>query len=159
MIGDGAKAMIRKGLSQHGAKIVPDEVEKELWPIFLAYYEANITRRSQPFEHCVNTLDALRGAGANLTVCTVIGGDTLGLKKPNGRHIIETVRKGRGAPARAIMIGDAWTDERAARDAGLPFVFVSFGYGSLSDEPYDCLRSIDHWRDMQQALTELARQT
>ena len=61
-----------------------------------------------------------------------------------------------GNPKRAIMVGDAWTDERAARDAELPFVFVSFGYGALSNQPYDHLRSIDHWRDMQQALGELA---
>ena len=30
---------------------------------------------------------------------------------------------------RAIMIGDSQTDERAARNAGLPFIYVTFGYG------------------------------
>lgn len=181
MIGDGAKAMIRKGLAHHGVPVDEKELSDQLWPIFLDHYRENLTRISTPFEHCVETLVDLRNAGANLTVCTnksqdlaerllsglnldqyfsaVIGGDALGFRKPDGRHIIETVTKSRGDPARAIMIGDAWTDERAARDAKLPFVFVSFGYGTLSDHPYDRLRSIDHWRDMQQALTELARQT
>ena len=35
MIGDGAKAMIRKGLTVHGAPIDEDEIEHALWPIFL----------------------------------------------------------------------------------------------------------------------------
>jgi len=181
MIGDGAKAMIRKGLTHHQVPIDHDEIEQELWPTFLDHYRANITRLSTPFEDCVRSLDQLKEAGANLTVCTnksqklaeavleglsldqhfsaIIGGDVLGYKKPDGRHIEQTVRKGGGDPTRAIMVGDAWTDERAARDARLPFIFVSFGYGALSDQPYDRLRSIDHWRDMQQALMELARQT
>lgn len=47
-------------------------------------------------------------------------------------------------------------NEKAARNAGLPFVFVSFGYGTLSDQPDPYTRSIDHWRDMQQALSQLA---
>ena len=181
LIGDGAKAMIRKGLSHHGADIDNEEIEQVLWPTFLEHYETNITRRSVPFENCVEALSKLHQAGANLTVCTnksqrlaervlqglnmmpyfssVVGGDSLNVKKPDGQHIIETVRKGGGDPSRAILIGDAWTDERAARNAELPFIFVSFGYGVLSDQPYDRLRSIDHWRDMQQALIELARQT
>lgn len=181
MIGDGAKAMIRKGLTVHGAAIDEDEIEHALWPIFLDHYRANITRLSRPFDDCIKTLEILRDSGAKLTVCTnksqslaeevlaglqmdgwfsnVTGGDALSFKKPDGRHILETVTKTGGRRERAIMVGDAWTDERAARDAELPFVFVSFGYGSLSDRPYDRLRSIDHWRDMQQALIELACQT
>lgn len=179
MIGDGAKALIRKGLAQNKTEINEDEIDQVLWPTFLDHYLENITRLSVPFEDCQETLARLKSDGATLTVCTnkaqnlaeqvlkgldldqyfsaTVGGDALSIKKPDGRHIIETVRKGGGDPARAIMIGDAWTDERAARDAELPFVFVSFGYGSLSDLPYDRLRSIDHWRNMQQALSELAR--
>ena len=178
MIGDGAKALIRKGLAQNQAAIDEEEIDQDLWPTFLDHYLENITRLSVPFERCQETLASLQADGATLTVCTnkaqhlaeqvlkgldleqyfsaTVGGDTLAIKKPDGQHILETVHQGGGDPARAIMVGDAWTDERAARDAELPFVFVSFGYGSLSNQPYDRLRSIDHWRNMQQALSELA---
>ena len=181
MIGDGAKAMIRKGLEYHSVTIDEDEITQALWPTFREHYQQNITRLSEPYEQCLETLDALKQSGANLAVCTnksqrlaeqvlsglkmdpwfsaVIGGDTLGFKKPDGRHIMRTVEKANGTPSRVIMVGDAWTDERAARHAELPFVFVSFGYGTLSRQPYDRLRSINHWREMLQALTELARQT
>ena len=181
MIGDGAKAMIRKALDHHGVAIDERHIDKALWPAFLAHYRKNITHHSRPFDDCLTSLSELRTAGAKLAVCTnksqalaeavlagldmtqyfsaIVGGDTLATKKPDGEHIKETVRRSGGDPARAIMIGDAWTDERAARDAQLPFVFVSFGYGTHSNQPYDHLISIDHWRDMRQALSELAIQT
>ncbi|MEP1143595.1 MAG: HAD-IA family hydrolase [Henriciella sp.] len=179
MIGDGAKALIRKGLSHHDAEIDETEIDEHLWPLFLKHYLANITRLSVPYEDSVETLKTLKASGAILAVCTnkaqhlaeevldglnignffsaTVGGDALSIKKPDGQHILETVARAGGDPSRTIMIGDAWTDERAARNAGLPFVFVSFGYGTLSAEPYEFLRSVDHWRDMQQALRELAQ--
>lgn len=179
MIGDGAKALIRKGLSHHDAEIDEIEIDEHLWPLFLEHYLENITRLSAPYEDSVETLKALKASGAILAVCTnkaqhlaeevldgldigkhfsaTVGGDALSTKKPDGQHILETVARAGGDPSRTIMIGDAWTDERAARNAGLPFVFVSFGYGTLSAEPYEFLRSVDHWRDMQQALRELAQ--
>ena len=178
MIGDGAKALIRKGLSHHGEEIDEAEIDAVLWPAFLDHYLENITRWSKPFEDTVETLEALQNAGARMGVCTnkaqhlaeqvlqgleldrffeaTVGGDALATKKPDGEHILETTRRVGGDPARTIMIGDAWTDEKAARNAGLPFIFVSFGYGTLSAEPYEFLKSIDHWRDMQQAIAELA---
>lgn len=178
MIGDGAKAMIRKGLAYHDAPIDYAEIEADLWPIFLDYYAANITRHSLPFETSVSCLSGLSASGATLAVCTnkaqglaeqvlagldldpyfaaIVGGDELPVKKPDAAHLLETVARSGGDPSRAIMVGDSQTDEKAARNAGLPFVFVSFGYGTLSGQPYERIRSIDHWRDMQQALSQLA---
>lgn len=181
MIGDGAKALIRKGLLHHQAKIDEAEINHDLWPIFLDHYLENITRLSEPFEHSVDTLQSLKERGATMGVCTnkpqhlaeavlngldlekffavTVGGDALSTKKPDGAHILETVMRSGGHPNRTITVGDAWTDEKAARNAGLPFIFVSFGYGTLSAEPYEFLKSIDHWRDMTQAIAELARLT
>lgn len=178
MIGDGAKAMIRKGLTFHDVPIDQTEIDEALWPVFLEYYFNNISTLSQPFEDSISCLEALRDAGACLAVCTnkaqhlaekllmelglsplfseIVGGDAVAIKKPHGDHVLETIRRCKGTPKRAIMVGDSQTDEKAARNAGLPFVFVSFGYGTLSDQPDTFTRSIDHWRDMQQALSQLA---
>jgi len=178
MIGDGAKAMITKGLSFHRAQIDPQEIEEELWPVFLDYYANNISKLSRPFESSVACLESLREAGACLAVCTnkaqhlaeklldelalsslfveIVGGDALAVKKPHANHLLETIRRCNGARERAIMVGDSQTDEKAARNAGLPFVFVSVGYGNLSSQPDERVRSIDHWRDLPQALSQLA---
>ncbi|MEM9573110.1 MAG: HAD-IA family hydrolase [Pseudomonadota bacterium] len=178
MIGDGAKAMIRKGLAHHNAPIDQVEIEAELWPVFLNHYGANTTRLSRPFEATLDCLQAFQATGATMAVCTnkaqrlaekvltgldmhgyfstIVGGDALPTKKPDGVHIIETIARAGGDPARAIMVGDSQTDEKAARNAGLPFVFVSIGYGTLSGQPDERVRSIDHWRDLPQALSQLA---
>ncbi|MEL6414806.1 MAG: HAD hydrolase-like protein, partial [Pseudomonadota bacterium] len=38
MIGDGAKALIRKGLAQNQAPVDEDEIDQHLWPTFLDHY-------------------------------------------------------------------------------------------------------------------------
>ena len=179
MIGDGAKALIRKGLQHHDVAVDQQEIDTQLWPLFPAHYRTKLTQLSRPFEGVLTTLGELKTAGATLAVCTnkaqhlaepilqalgmahyfttIVGGDALAVKKPDGEHILETIRQSDGKPSRAIMVGDSQTDEKAARNAGLPFVFVSFGYGSLSNQPYDRLRCVNHWRDMMQALNELAQ--
>ena len=177
MIGDGAKALIRKGLTWHDQAVDEAEISAQLWPTFIEHYLANICRLSHPYEQAFESLEQLSAQGAILAVCTnkaqdlaeevlkglsvdhhfaaTLGGDLAASPKPDGGHILETIARAGGDPARAIMIGDSSTDEKAARDAKLPFVFVTFGYGQLSEEPFENLRVIDHWRDMQTALLEL----
>jgi len=149
MIGDGAKAMIRRGLSHYNMDVDDDEIEGELWPIFLEFYAANISKHSHPFEGCNACLEQLSAVQATLAVCTnkaqtlaekvlselslhhhfetIIGGDALPIKKPNAGQLLETVARCGGDPASAIMVGDSETDAEAARNAGRPLVFVSFG--------------------------------
>lgn len=179
MIGDGAKALIRKGLNWHDKTIDEFEIDETLWPSFIAHYLDNISRLSHPYEHAIETLDILSQSGARMAVCTnkaqhlaeqvlqelkldhyflaTLGGDKAQSKKPDGSHIRETITLAGGDPARAIMVGDSEIDERAARDAKLPFVFVTFGYGQLSGAPFDKLRVIDHWQSMDQALLDVSR--
>ena len=178
MIGDGAKALIRKGLTHHEIAIDDDEIERVLWPIFLDHYSKNIVRHSRPFDAVIDCLDQFKQGGATMAVCTnkaqhlaemilkgleideyfssVVGGDALSVKKPDAAHLLTTIAHADGDATRAIMVGDSQTDEKAARNAGLPFVFVSIGYGNLSSQPDERVRSIDHWRDLPQALSQLA---
>ena len=179
MIGEGAKAMIRKGLVWHGQTIDEGSIDQNLWPLFMANYLENICRHSHAYDHAVATLEKLKAAGANLAVCTnkpqnlaeevlrglsldhffsaTLGGDMAKSKKPDGSHIRETITLAYGDPAKAIMIGDSSIDERAARDAQLPFVFVTFGYGEMSGEPFTSLRVVNHWTEMEMALLDFTR--
>lgn len=180
MIGDGAKALIRKGLEWNDAPIDEAEINESLWPQFLDHYVDNICRLSRPFDQVNETLVDLRAKGATLSVCTnkaqhlaeqvlagleldhlfvaTLGGDTARSKKPDGSHIIETVDMSGGDISKAIMIGDSHTDERAARNAKLPFVFVTFGYGALTGDPFDQIQTIDHWSDLVSALNLLRQE-
>ena len=178
MIGHGAKAMIAKGLAAAGEPEDPDRVDR-LWPDFLAHYEANIAVHSHAYEGCEAALDGLSEAGARLAVCTnkmqalsdrvlreldllrrfsvVLGSDSVPRRKPDGDHIARCVRATGGDMTRTIMVGDSQTDFGAARDAGVPFVFVTFGY---EGEPAAITADarIDHYAELLPALVEIAGQ-
>ena len=124
---------------------------------FLVYYTANIDTYSAPYPGCEDALERLSKAGATLAVCTnkkqaladhllqkldmtkyfsaITGADSVPNRKPNAGHILETLKSANGRVGRAIMIGDSDTDERAAHNAALPFLFVPFGYGPIEKDP------------------------
>jgi len=67
------------------------------------------------------------------------------------------VQKAGGDPARCVMVGDSTTDTKAAKDAGVPCIAVSFGY---NDVPRDALGGdvmIDHYDAFEAALAEVMR--
>ena len=177
MIGQGAKAMIVKGLKFQG--VIPTDAELEaLWEAFLVYYRAHISDLSAPYPGVLETLETLSNRGATIGVCTnktqalaeqlleglglsekfscIVGADAVAHQKPDGRHILDMITRADGQAERAIMVGDSTTDERAARDAGLPFIFVEFGYGPAPDRTG--IWSVDHWSRMLAAILEIVDQ-
>lgn len=149
MIGQGAEALIRRGLEAEGVSPEPDLVARMLTDL-LAHYEAHIDAKSRPFDHVIDQLDLLLSEGWRAAICTnkaehlarvlieklglmdrfsaLLGGDTLDVKKPHGRHLLETIARAGGAPDRAVMVGDSRPDVDAARQACVPVIAVDFGY-------------------------------
>jgi phosphoglycolate phosphatase len=176
MIGHGAKAMIRQGMAHQN--IAPSEAELEtLFARFLVYYSEHISVGSRPFDKAPEILDELAAAGAILSVCTnkkqdlsdqllealglaprfaaILGADSVPSKKPDGDHIVRAILAAGGDPARAIMVGDSRTDERAARNAGLPFIFVPFGYEAESVDAIGADAVVTHYSLLPEALSRL----
>jgi phosphoglycolate phosphatase len=69
----------------------------------------------------------VRGAFASL-----IGADTLPVRKPDPEPFFEAVRRAGGDVKRSCLIGDTVTDHSTARAAGVPSVLVTFGPGSAN---------------------------
>jgi len=177
MIGSGAKAMIRQGFELTGAPADEREIDA-LWDPFIDHYKANIAVDSTLFPDCERALKALQGLGATLAVCTnkqealarqvleelgiaplfaaCLGADSVPERKPNGDHILLTLEAA-GRPAeKAIMIGDSQTDEKAARNAGLPFIFVPFGYGPGTPDQVHAAAVVNRYSDMIAAIQQIA---
>ena len=57
----------------------------------------------------------------------LLGADSLPWRKPDPRHLLETIARLGGVPERAVLVGDTVTDRDAARAAGVPCVLVGFG--------------------------------
>ncbi|MBJ7409040.1 MAG: phosphoglycolate phosphatase [Phenylobacterium sp.] len=148
-IGRGARWLIERGFEAAGQHLHPARVQP-LFDRFIAHYLDHIADESRPFPGCEAALDALRAAGAKLCVCTnkrtdlsvalletlglasrfeaVIGADAAPAIKPDPRHLQAAVDAVGGDMARAIMVGDAFTDAGAARAAKAGLILVSFGY-------------------------------
>ena len=176
MIGHGSKAMITKGMQSQGITPEPERLER-LFHQFLAHYAENIAIHSHPFDSAIPTLDWLAGEGGTLAVCTnktqalsdkllialdlhhrfqsIIGADSVARRKPHGDHIHHTINTAGGQIRRAIMIGDSRTDERAARNAGLPFIFVPFGYESETVEQIAADAVAHHYDDLPSIILDI----
>lgn len=151
LISEGAMVMLRSAIAHQGK----DPDAQDLQPyrtFFIDYYSRHIAVDSHLYAGAEQALRELSAKGATLAVCTnktqklaeqvlheleiaacfksIIGADAVPNRKPHGDHILLTLNAAGGLPAKAIMIGDSPTDEKAARNAGLPFIFVPFGYAS-----------------------------
>lgn len=175
-IGGGAKLMLQQGLEATGG--IPGDDFKPLYKEMLAYYAANVSVHSRPFDGALKVLDALDGLGVRYAVVTnkfeslavnlltdlnlaqrmgcILGADTLGKEnaKPSGAPIFEMVKRCGGG--RAAYIGDSIYDMMAAKNAGVPSVACSFGFlhGPVEDMGADAI--IDHFDALIPTLKTLA---
>jgi len=58
---------------------------------------------------------------------SMLGADTLPVRKPDPEHLLETVRRAGGDPAQSLLVGDSDTDRNTSANAGRPSVLVTFG--------------------------------
>ena len=172
LVGHGARVMLEHGFAQAGRPL--DEMRsKALVEDFIPRYLERIAEESRPFPGCADALDALRAAGARLAVCTnkltslslalldavglagrfeaVVGPDATAARKPDPRHLLDAIAAAGGRPDRAVYVGDASPDVRAAKAAGVPVIGVSFGYADapLVGLGFDVL--IDRYEDLPDA--------
>ncbi|MBX3455305.1 phosphoglycolate phosphatase [Ferrovibrio sp.] len=179
MVGDGAIALVRKGLEATGGNTDPAMFDAAI-AAFYAYYETNLSATSRPFPGVVECLRALRDDGYALAVCTnkperfslkllhdldltqyfgaIVGGDSLPIRKPDPGHLHGTLARLPQPAKWAAMVGDSANDIDAAKAAGLPSVAVSFGYTRIPAAELGADRLIHHFDDLRSALHDLERQ-
>ena len=174
-VGRGAKVMLERALAASGRN--EPELLERLLPLLLDHYAANLSRYSLPYPGLMAAMDELRGAGVRLAVCTnkierftlplldqlgltgyfsaIVGGDTVGVLKPDPAPVLAMVERAGGG--RCLFVGDTTNDTRAARAAGLPSVAVSFGFcdGPAHDLGADAV--IDHYDELLPLMREWPR--
>lgn len=169
LVGMGGRVMIERAFSEQKRPIGATTLDR-LVAMFLDHYAANIPGRSQAFPGVCEAMDRLAGAGFRLAVCTnkfevpsvslltalglaprfaaICGADTFTFRKPDPRHLLETVERAGGDPLEAIMIGDSRTDIDTARAAGVPVIAVDFGYTDQPVEVFSPTAVISHFDEL-----------
>jgi len=178
MVGRGARVLIERAMAAHGVTLTEPRA-KDLMQHFLVHYEANIAATSRPFDGVVPQVRALADKGHRIGICTnkpvalshkllaelgltslfpvVLGADSRSYRKPDPRHLFDTIAELRGNPEDAAMVGDSETDSLTAQAAGIPCILVTFGYTEKPVGDLGATAIIDHYRDLPAALARCAR--
>jgi phosphoglycolate phosphatase len=142
----GGRAMLRAGLARAGAG---EQEAEALYPRLLDRYAAALAVETRLYDGAEAALDRLAAEGWQLAICTnkperlarlllealgvagrfvaLLGADSLPWRKPDPRHLTETIARAGGEASRAALVGDTVSDREAARAAGIPCVLVGFG--------------------------------
>ncbi|MGB7317824.1 MAG: HAD-IA family hydrolase [Planktotalea sp.] len=148
----GARAMLNAGLERETGQVGDPAVIDAQFPILLDAYESAIAEHTVLYPRAIEAVEHLRSDGFAVGICTnkpeylaeillrelgvrdvfgsLIGADTLPVRKPDPEPFFEAVRRAGGNQTRACLIGDTITDHSTARAAGVPSVLVTFGPGS-----------------------------
>jgi phosphoglycolate phosphatase len=178
MIGDGARAMLQAGFAANGVDPTPERIDT-LFATLIDYYSEHIADLSAPYPGALEALDRFSAKGWRLAVCTnklealarklleqlgiadrfetIAGQDTFGARKPDPRHLSETIVSAGGDPLSAVMVGDSEIDLATAQAAEIPFILVSFGYCRVPLDELRPNRTIDHFDELFAAANQLVR--
>lgn len=173
----GGRAMLRLGFARMQARWTEAEVDAQ-YPVLLAAYAQDIDRHTRLYPGVELALLRLLAAGYQLGICTnkpeglaetlltrlgvrgmfasLIGADTLPVRKPDPAPYFEAVRRAGGRPERSLLIGDTVTDRDTARAAGVPVVLVTFGPTGRAVAALNPAALLRHYDDLADIVAGLA---
>lgn len=168
-VGNGGRVMIERAFAAQNRPL-PVEEHDRLLGVFLEHYTDNIPGRSQPFPGVADAIARFERDGYLLAICTNkyeanslalieslglsrhfaanCGQDTFPFRKPDPRHLTETILRAGGDPRHALMVGDSRTDIDTAKAAGIPVVAVDFGYTDRHVREFDPSVIVSHFDEI-----------
>ncbi len=172
----GGRAMLRLALERKNGGFEETEID-QMYRTLLGHYAENLARETRLFPGVEAALDALAEQRWTLGVCTLkpeglaeellkrlgvrdrfasmLGADSHAFKKPDARHLLETIIRAGGAPEQAVLMGDSQTDRDTAENAGVPCVLVRFRPAGLNVEAMKPAALLDHYDDLPVLLNRL----
>lgn len=143
----GARAMLRLGLER--ADAYDADLVENWYPLLVTFYGEAIDVHTRLYPGAIEAVQSLKEADVRVGICTnkpeglaetllvrlgvrdlfgsMIGADSLAVRKPDPAPLIEAVRRAGGDPSRSLLVGDTETDRKTAAAAGVPCILVTFG--------------------------------
>lgn len=172
----GGRSMLELGFARAGRSVDAAVIEAA-YPELLAHYEQEICCHSVLYPGAMEAVGALSSMGYAVGICTnkpeylaeallqalgvrdafasLVGGDTLPVRKPDPAPFHESVRRAGGVLRRACLVGDTDTDHHTARAAGVPSLLVTFGPGGHAVRALGPEVLLSRFADLPEAITAL----
>lgn len=172
LMGQGAKFMLDKAFRYQNRILQTEELDLAL-QIYLAFYQTNPIVKTTLYPDVRETLFKLKQSGFRMGICTnkpsliariiinklqleqffpaIMCGDEVTSPKPNKQHIFDVLTILQAIPAQSVMVGDSSIDELSAKNAGIPFIGVSYGYGL---DEFTSKILINHFRELPSILSQ-----
>lgn len=144
----GGRAMLKLGMTRLGRGEETEMIDR-YYPVLLEAYSAAIDVHTTLYPGAMAAVDVLKSRGYGVGICTnkpeglaevlltrlgvrgvfasLVGADTLPVRKPDPAPLYEAARRAGSAPEGCLLVGDSDTDRNTARAAGVPSILVTFG--------------------------------
>jgi phosphoglycolate phosphatase len=174
----GGRRMLSHGLERLGR--FDEDMVTRYYPVLLDAYEGAIDTHTVLYPGAMEAVAALGEAGYRVGICTnkpaalaellltrmgirgafasMIGADTLRVRKPDPEPLREAVRRAGGDPAACVLVGDSDTDRNTARAAGVPSILVTFGPSGADMAALEPEGLLDRYDDLPDMVTRLIGQ-
>lgn len=171
----GGRAMLRLGFARVSG-FGEAEVDAQ-YPVLLSAYARDIDTHTTLYPGAMDAVEALKATGYAVGIATnkpeglaetlmqrlgvrdvfgsLVGADTLSVRKPDPAHHFEAVTRAGGDPKRSLLVGDTATDRDTSRNAGVPSVLVTFGPGRADVLKLEADATIDHYSQLPAVVSQL----
>lgn len=172
----GARAMLAAGFERLGVDFNSADIDTQ-FPILLQAYGADIATHTKIYPGARAAVSRLRAAGYKVGICTnkpeglaeqlmttlefrdafdsLVGADTLPVRKPDPAPYIEAVKRAGGTLERSVLVGDTQTDRDTSANAGTPSILVTFGPGNFDVAALAPEALMDHFDDLDAIVARL----
>jgi phosphoglycolate phosphatase len=172
----GGRAMLRLAAERLALDDAETMVEAG-YPVLLDAYGDAIDTHTTLYPGAMEAVFRLKSNGIAVGICTnkpaglaetllarlgirdefasMIGADTLPVRKPDPAPFREAVVRAGGAEGRSVLIGDTVTDRETARAAGRPCALVTFGPTGRAVAELKPEALIDHYDGLDAVIDQL----
>lgn len=178
LVGQGARHVVEVLVRERGRDPAADaDIVQRVLDGFLHIYATNPCRHATVYPGVFEVLNTYRDEGRAMAICTnkpwkttepvldamelsayfptIACPDHVAHKKPDGRHLRDTVAMMGAAGGSAIMIGDSENDIHAAADAGFESVCVTYGYCHVPIKDLPATVFVDSFADVPRAVAAI----
>ncbi|MFV2052430.1 HAD-IA family hydrolase [Aliiroseovarius sp. YM-037] len=172
----GGRAMLKLGFERLNGAAQTGDIDTQ-YPILLEAYAGAIDTHTTLYPGMVSAIEQLLEDGYRTAICTnkperlaellmtrlgvrglfgsLVGADTLPVRKPDPAPYFEAVTRARGVAEQSLLVGDTVTDRETARAAGVASVLVTFGPDGDAVSALEPEALLAHYDDLPEVVARL----